>query len=62
LKIKNKKSKKDNPGIPAKRYNKQNLKIKVYCYLHYFMRYILGYLAPKKGRPQTMIIVARKQD
>jgi 2-polyprenyl-3-methyl-5-hydroxy-6-metoxy-1,4-benzoquinol methylase len=56
LKIKNKKPEKDNnPGISTKRSKKQDLKMTSYCYLHYFMRYI-------KGRPQTMIIVARKQD
>ena len=32
-----------------------------YAYLYYVMRYKAGFFVPKKGRPQTMIIVARKR-
>ncbi len=31
-------------------------------YLSYFSRYKIGYLACKKGRPQTLIIIARKKN
>lgn len=33
---------------------------KVYNYFLFFLRYKIGYIAPKKGRPQTVIVVARK--
>ena len=32
-----------------------------YHCLSYFMRYKMGYMVPKKGRPQTVIVVARKK-
>jgi len=41
--------------------NIRKLKMKVYSYLYFFSRYKIGYLAPKKGRPQTVIVVARKE-
>ena len=30
-------------------------------YIYYFLRYKVGYVSPKKGRPQTMIIIAQKK-
>ena len=32
-----------------------------YCYFSYLIRYKIGYVMPKKGRPQTVIVVARKR-
>lgn len=34
---------------------------KANIYLTYFLIYKLGYVLPKKGRPQTMIVIARKK-
>jgi SAM-dependent methyltransferase len=34
----------------------------VYNYLYYFVRYKVGYVMPKRARPQTLIIVAQKVD
>ena len=33
----------------------------LYSCLSYFMRYKIGYMVPKKGRPQTVIVIARKK-
>ena len=33
----------------------------IYAWLAYFLRYKVGSLAPKKGRPQTIVFVARKR-
>jgi 2-polyprenyl-3-methyl-5-hydroxy-6-metoxy-1,4-benzoquinol methylase len=32
-----------------------------YCYFLYLIRYKIGYVMPKKGRPQTVIVIARKR-
>jgi hypothetical protein len=31
-------------------------------YFNYLLRYKVGYIAPKKSRPQTLIIVAQKRN
>jgi 2-polyprenyl-3-methyl-5-hydroxy-6-metoxy-1,4-benzoquinol methylase len=31
-------------------------------YFSYFARYKIGYIVPKKGRPQTVIVIARKKN
>lgn len=33
----------------------------IYAWLAYLLRYKVGYLAPKSGRPQTIVFVARKK-
>ncbi len=38
----------------------KQLMINAYSYSFYFFRYKIGHLAPKKGRPQTIIIIAKK--
>jgi len=38
-----------------------NLLKETYLYMDYFCCYKIGNIAPKKGRPQTMVIVARKK-
>ena len=35
--------------------------INSYAYFTYFIRYKIGYIMPKKGRPQTVIVIARKR-
>jgi len=37
-----------------------NLFKNTYHYFNYLIRYKIGYILPKKGRPQTVIIVAQK--
>ena len=35
--------------------------INAYGYFNYFIRYKIGYVMPKKGRPQTVIVIAHKK-
>jgi len=57
----------DQAKAPArqKKSKKPNLSLSVirwlWSYFNYFSRYYLGAISPKEGRPQTMIIVARKK-
>ena len=36
--------------------------INAYGYFTYFIRYKIGYVMPKRGRPQTVIIIARRKN
>lgn len=51
--------------IPSNNISNSNFKklvINAYSYLLYFFRYKIGYLAPKEGRPQTIIVIAQKRN
>jgi SAM-dependent methyltransferase len=55
--------KKGIPEVPSSNINGFNLKqlARIAFYLFsYLIRYKIGYIMPKKGRPQTVIIIARK--
>lgn len=43
-------------------FNLKGLLRMVYWYFNYFVRYKVGYIVPKEGRPQTVIVVARKRN
>jgi len=47
-----------NPKIS--RFSFKQLIKNAYTYFFYFIRYKIGYVMPKKGRPQTVIVIARK--
>lgn len=44
----------------VKRFSFQKLVRDIYSYFFYVIRYKIGYVMPKKGRPQTVIVIAQK--
>jgi len=44
----------------VKRFSFQKLVGDIYAYFFYVIRYKIGYVMPKKGRPQTVIVIAQK--
>ena len=49
-----------NPKIS--RFSFKQLIKNAYTYIFYLIRYKIGYVIPKKGRPQTVIFIARKSE
>lgn len=57
-------SKNSNSKIPSHRFSRSGFKKLIentYHYFFYLIRYKIGYIIPKKGRPQTVIVAARKR-
>lgn len=55
-------SKNNAAEVPSSNVSSIRQSIKKVCnYIYYLLRYKIGYVAPKKGRPQTVIVVARKR-
>lgn len=48
------------PKSCMRRFSFKQLIKNIYHYFHYLARYKIGYVMPKKGQPQTVIIIARK--
>ena len=49
------------PQAHIQTYGVKRLAENTYRYLSYFLRYKIGYMMPKKGRPQTVIVVAKRR-
>lgn len=64
LKEKNNINKHNITRVPSSDINKFGFKqliVNIYNYFFYIIKYKIGYVVPKKGRPQTIIIIARKK-
>ncbi len=48
------------PYSNVKRFSLQKLVRDIYAYFFYVIRYKIGHVMPKKGRPQTVVVIAQK--